>query len=452
MHRKLIALAAAVSMVLLVSGVAAASITLFEAPFFNLGSVNGQIGVGPGPWKSAPPGAIPACVPTPTNGQYDQEVVANSGAFPGEPPGWGSRSLRMSNACASGEFFYQTYSPRELQEVGEARRNKVFMAQFSFMSKTPAYQRGLFLSVSPDSGEGSRMSWVGLEDTEDGIRVTAADTPEVDGEFVDYDLALLKDRTVPHTIRFWIRVNPGIDNDLVRIAIDGRDVGQCFTTWENYYRTAPEQAPPPNRNTPATINSLQFRSSVPGPPALLGGGYLFDNVSITPQPGPGPPACDVPIEKTADSPTVSAGGRAGYQITVRNRGRLAARSLRACDQIPRQMTFVSADRRLRRIGRQRCLTIPRLRPGQRVSFHLVLQVNADAPQGRVTNTGDVTLPPVTPPAAPQIPAIPAGAPASPGGPPAVIATPKPIARARAVVRIVKRVQAQRPRARPPFTG
>ena len=185
----------------------------------------------------------------------------------------------------------------------------------------------------------------------------------------------------------------------MRISVDGQDLGQCFTTWENYYRTAPEQAPPPNVNTPADINSLQFRSSVPGPTALLGNGYLFDNVSITPSDGPGPPGCDVPIEKTADSPTVTAGGRAGYRITVRNRGRLAARNLRACDRIPRQMTFVSADRRLRRIGRQRCLAIPRLQPGQRVSFHLVLQVNANASPGTLTNTGEVTPPPVTTPIA-----------------------------------------------------
>jgi uncharacterized repeat protein (TIGR01451 family) len=451
MHRKLIALAAAISMALLVSGVAAATITLFEPILFDLGSINGQTGVGGGAWKSAPIGAIPACVPTPTNGQYDQGVVTNTVAPTGEPPGFGSQSLRMSNACGSGEFFYQTYSPPELQQVGEARPNKVFLAEFAFMATKPTHQPGLFLSVSPDSGEGSRMSWVGLEDTPAGIRVSVNDTPDVDGEFVAHPGPLL-DRTSPHRIRFWIKVNQGPDNDLVRISVDGEDLGQCFTTWENYYRTAPEQAPPPNRNTPATINSLQFRSSVQGPSALLGGGYLFDNVSITPSDGPGPPGCDVPIEKTADSPTVTAGGRAGYRITVRNRGRLAARNLRACDRIPRQMTFVSADRRLRRIGRQRCLAIPRLQPGQRVSFHLMLQVNANAPQGRVTNTGEVTPPPVTPPAAPQIPAIPAGAPASPGGPPAVIATPKPIARVRAVVRIVKRVPAQRPRARPPFTG
>ena len=157
----------------------------------------------------------------------------------------------------------------------------MFIAQFSFISRTPEFQPGLFLSVSPDSYEGSRMSWVGLDRIlKDGIQVTASDAPEVDGEFADYDLALL-DRTVPHTIRFWIKVNPGPDNDLVRIAIDGRDVGQCFTTWENYYRTAPEQEPPPNVNTPADINSLQFRSGVPGPPGLAAsGGYLFDNVSV----------------------------------------------------------------------------------------------------------------------------------------------------------------------------
>jgi hypothetical protein len=112
MHRKLIALAAAVSMALLVSGVASASITLFEPILFHLGSVNGQMGVGPGRWKSAPVGAIPACVPTPTNGQYDQVVVVNTVAPPGEPPGFGSQSLRMSNACASGEFSNQTYSHR----------------------------------------------------------------------------------------------------------------------------------------------------------------------------------------------------------------------------------------------------------------------------------------------------------------------------------------------------
>ena len=55
MHRKLIALAAAVSMVLVVSGVAAASITLFEPILFRLGSVNGQMGRRPRPLEELSP-------------------------------------------------------------------------------------------------------------------------------------------------------------------------------------------------------------------------------------------------------------------------------------------------------------------------------------------------------------------------------------------------------------
>ena len=441
-------LATFVSFALLPGGVAAASITLFEAPLFHPGSVNAQSGVGGFPWKSAPPGAIPACFPTPTNGQYDQEVVANTVAPPGEPPGFGSQSLRMSNACASGEFSNQTYSPQELQQVGEQRPNKVFTAEFAFMSRTRAYQPGLFLSVSPDSGEGSRMSWVGLQDTAEGIQVSVNDTPDVDGKFVAHPGPLLG-HSSPHRIRFWIKVNQGIDNDLVRISVDGKDLGQCFTTWENYYRTAPEQAPPPNRNTPAIINSLQFRSSVQGPPGLPGNGYLFDNVSITPSDGPGPPGCDVPIEKEADQSTVRAGGLAGYTITARNRGRRSARNVQVCDRIPRRTRFVSANRKLRRIGRRRCLVIPRLRPGQRVSFHLTVRVNPNAAPGTLENTADIT-PGVEPPGSgtrpmaelPNLPAAPGG---RLQGRPALGAQVR-AGRAKATVRVLPR------RAPPSVTG
>ena len=429
-------LAAFVSFGVLACGVAAAALTNFEG--FNLGSVNGQggppVAVAAQPWKSAPPGAIPACVPTPTNGQYDQQVVSNSLISPAPPAEFQTKSLRMSNACASSEFFYQTYSSRVLSPASEDQpNNKVFTAQFSFISKTPASEQpGLFLSVSPDSYEGSRMSWVGLEDTPDGIRVTASDAPEVDGEFVDYDLALL-DRAVPHTIRFWIKVNPGPDNDLVRIAIDNRDVGQCFTTWENYYRTAPEQAPPPNRNTPADINSLQFRSAVPGfaGPAPPNGGYLFDNVTVVTSNGPGPPGCDLVIDKEADAPTVRAGGLAGYTISVRNRGRLGASNVRVCDRVPRGMTFVGANRKLSRLGGRRCLLIPRLGPGQRVSLHVHFRVDGSAPTGTVANIADVT-PGVDPPGSPQS----AGAGDVPGSPAAGARVA--VKRATAVVRVLQR--------------
>jgi uncharacterized repeat protein (TIGR01451 family) len=431
MRRTLMVPAAAVSMALLACGVAAADSVTTDFESFTFSTVNGQQG-----WKSAPPGAILPCIPLPTGGQIDQGVFPTPLLGPLAPAAFEQRSLRMSNACSSTAFYDQTYSAPVADPAGENQANTEYSARFSFISKIPgSEQPGLNVSVSPDSNEGSRMSYVGLRDTEAGIRVTVFDTPEVDGEFVAYDAGVL-DREVPHTIRFWIKVNPGPDNDLVRIFIDGRDLGQCFTTWENYYRTAPEQAPPPNVNTPASINSLQFRSSVPGPDFLAGGGYLFDNVTVTTANGPGPAGCDLVIDKEADARTVSAGGLAGYRITVRNRGRAVARNVRVCDRIPRGMTFVGANRTLSRLGRQRCLVIPLLRPGQRVSFDLVLQVDGDA-QGTVANIADIT-PGAGSPAAPAAD-VPAG----------VAVDPKATARARATVKVLTQAGQRR---LPPVTG
>ena len=108
------------------------------------------------------------------------------------------------------------------------------------------------MTISPDNSVGARMAFVGLRDVPEGIRVTVFDTPEPDGAFVAYSGGVL-DRTVPHTIRFWIKLNPGPDNDLVRIYIDGQDLGQCFTTWENFYRSSNQGV--------QILNSLEFRSS-----------------------------------------------------------------------------------------------------------------------------------------------------------------------------------------------
>ena len=415
--------------------------TDFEAPTFHAcpepepvfaacGTVDGQNG-----WHSAVPGNIPSLPQG-----YDQQVVVN-GSF-GAPASFGGQSLRLSNGYSTfnagpPEFFYQTYAGPTTDPAGEDEANNEYTAQFSFISTDPqAQQDGLFVSVSPDNGTGGRMSYVSLEDTPKGIEVTFYDT--AGGDFVAYDLGVFP-RDVPHTIRFWMKFNPGPDNDFVRIAIDGQDTGQCYTTWENFYRSVSQPVP--------VTDTLQFRSSSEWPqginPDLINGGYLFDNVSITTG-GPGPPTCDLPIEKQANTRTVKPGGLVSYRITVHNRGRLAERNLLVCDHIPRQATFVSASPNLRRLGRRRCLLISRIPPRQRAGFHIVLRVKPQAAPGVMDNTTDETPvqppdvpPPVTVPPGTSTPDVPASGPEKP---------PPPVGNANAPVRIVRRPP------KPNFTG
>jgi uncharacterized repeat protein (TIGR01451 family) len=148
------------------------------------------------------------------------------------------------------------------------------------------------------------------------------------------------------------------------------------------------------------------------------------------------------VDKEADSPTVTAGGLAGYRITVTNGSRRhTARNLWICDRIPRNMTFVRATRRLRVFRRMRCLVIARLLPRRSTSFHLTLRVASNA-NATETNAAEV------------IPGAPGGGgtPETPGSkPPAVnkpIAKARPIAKAKAKVRVRNR----HPARRPPFTG
>jgi uncharacterized repeat protein (TIGR01451 family) len=407
--------------VLFAGGVALADTVTsdFEPPLFHLGSVNGQQG-----WKSVGPGF--SASPT---GEFDQAVVSTT------VPSFGQQAFRISNAYASGSFDIQTFSA-PVADAGEDQPNQEFIAQFSFTTTTTAYQPGLALSISPDNGVGERMAYVSLKDTPAGVAAVVQDTPDVDApqDFVAHPVALLA-RGVTHTIKFWIKLNPGPGNDLVRVAIDGNDTGQCFTSWENFVRATVGQLSP--------INSLQFRTSVAAPD-VVGGGYLFDNVTVSTSNGAGPPGCDVPIVKQADSQTVRAGGRIGYSISVRNRGSLTARNVRVCDHVPRRMTFLGADHRLLRLGRLRCLLIPRLAPGHRVSFHLTLHVAANAPPGTVDNMADVT--PAPPPDSPETPP-PADVPG-----PTTPSTDVPAKEATAKVKVLPKRAAPRRGRQPRFTG
>ena len=178
----------------------------------------------------------------------------------------------------------------------------------------------------------------------------------------------------------------------MRVFIDGTDLGECLTTWENYYRARPESSPPPNPSTPATINSLQFRSSVPWSAPLADAGYLFDNVTATASSGADatgcspPPEPDIDIDKTTATRFAEPGDLITYRISVTNRGDAPLRNLRACDRAPRALAFVRASRRLQRAsGGRRCLMIRRLGTGERRTFQATFRLRANVTADSVTN-------------------------------------------------------------------
>jgi uncharacterized repeat protein (TIGR01451 family) len=414
---------------LLPGGVAAADSVTSNFDTFNVGTVNAQQG-----WKSAAPGDIttgpngqgsPGCVTT--GGQFDQAVVNTAGYPNGAASGFAPQALRFSNLCASGEFSFQTYSTPVNDPAGEDQTNQLFTAQFSFIPTTPEPQDGLYVSVSPDNGMGGRMLRIDLTSTKAGVEVDVAHAPGLDGDIAAIPVKVL-DPSKPHTIKMAIKFNPGPNNDLARVSIDGQDTGQCFSSWENFYRKfQPDMLP--------TNTDLQFRAAVGSFDTTTNAGYLFDNVTTTTSTGAGLQGCDLIIDKQADSPTVSAGSIEGYRLTVRNRGHLSERNLLLCDHIPNHTTLVSADRKLRRLGRRRCLLIPRLEPGQTAGVHLMLRVSATAPPGTLDNVADIT--PAPPPGVPAVPSPVLNGDLPQGAVAVAIAKLPPIAKAKVLVKILR---------------
>lgn len=263
------------------SGTAAADTVgpiTFEAPAFAPGTINGQ-----GGWTKT--------------GPYDAAVVSNTTA----PASFGAQSLRVSNAVTSGSFGDQLFSPSVVNPAGEATSDRGthtggtlqshFDATVGFSSASPgAAVLGSAVTISPDRGDGARMSFVRLRDLSDGIHVDVADVPSpatTDGhvDFVTHsDVATGLDRAAAHTLRFAMDFNAGPNNDVVKVYVDGKLV---FTgaSWENYYRNDTEAAGGGNK-VPVT-DELLFRVSGASNPASAGKGFLFDGVSLatsTPSP------------------------------------------------------------------------------------------------------------------------------------------------------------------------
>ncbi|RJR14884.1 hypothetical protein C4579_03755 [Candidatus Microgenomates bacterium] len=238
----------------------------FEAPTYSLGNINGQDG-----WMKT--------------GPFDVEVDSVA-SFPNAAGfGFEDQALRFSNAVTSGSFGDQTFSPGLSETAGETGDQTHFEASFDIGSTMDVQQPGLFLSVSPDDGNGSRMSYVGFEDQADGIHVIFYDVtnpgpyPSV-ATFNFNDVATI-DRTSAHSVKFVIDFVAGPANDVVELYVDGSLV-HTGTTWEDYYRFDPEQTG--NGNVLFPISKLLFRAGGAAAPATAGNGYLIDSVELSSDP------------------------------------------------------------------------------------------------------------------------------------------------------------------------
>lgn len=265
--RGLAVVVALISLVALSSGALADTIGVdFEA--YTLGNVNGQDG-----WSKT--------------GSYDVAVVSNIYGY----GTFGLQSLRISNAVTSGSFGDQTFSKPTVNEAGETTaanggmsggvRQKGFIASWDFASTVPgSEQAGLAITASPDRGDGARMSWIQMADTPGGLDVNFYGYDTTNGgtcsdlvNFEYYQVATGLDRTVPHNIRAVIQFVDGVNNDIVKLYVDGV-LKHTGTTWEDYFRNCE----PPNSRT---IDSILFRASGTAAPATSGNGFLIDNLSIT---------------------------------------------------------------------------------------------------------------------------------------------------------------------------
>jgi uncharacterized repeat protein (TIGR01451 family) len=411
----------AVCLGLLACAVAAAAATVSSNfdNFISGQSINGQHG-----WRSGPlnnPGTFPGVT------RFDEQVVDTASFYPGGVVGHGVHAWRFSNLYWSTGFSDQTFSPTIDPPVTENGPNTEFIAELSFVTARTTEQPGLFVSISPDNGAGGRMSLVQLVDAATGTEVIVWDTL-ADGNFTAHELAVLP-HGVPHSIKFWMKLHPGENNDVVAILIDGHDTGQRFTSWENYYRhPGIDEAVP-------EINSLMFRVATGGF-SEQDGGFLFFGETTSSDAGPGPQDPEVGVDKAASARTVHPGDLVRYTITARNRGHATARNFVVCDRIPRQETFVSADRGLRRIGSRRCLVIRRLPGGQTTVFHLTARVGRSMTAGRIDNMTDTEdLEDLTPPPLGPEPDIPGH-----------VVDPRPTPEGGASVDVVT------PAPAPPFTG
>jgi hypothetical protein len=236
----------------------------FESPDYTVGNINGQNG-----WSNT--------------GGYDANVAPVSSFPAASGYGFGSKALQISDAFTSGNFGDQTFAPAVAVPADESTSQRYFTASFKIGTALTTEQSGLSLSVSPDNGQGGRMSYLRFVDQADGVHVFFDDVTDngptyyTPATFNESDIATLSHGHA-HTVSFTLHLVPGPGNDAVSITIDGV-VKATGTTWEDYYRYDNEQTG--SGTQPPSVSTLLFREGGDMHTTNAGKGFLIDNVSTT---------------------------------------------------------------------------------------------------------------------------------------------------------------------------
>jgi len=291
---------------------------------YAIGSIDTQNG-----WAGSGGGAI--------NTSYDQAVDTNTSG----DPNLGAQSFRLSNGTTSGSFGDWPFSPSLTDAAGDSdgvghgngfvtddsTLKKHFAVSLDVASATPGtLQPGLQFSVSPDRGDGARMSFLRFKDQADGMHIIFMDyqdtspygsvgnpangcTDPVDG-FVTTDLGPFNS-SVAHTVKLSMDFVNGPHDDIVQVFVDGNLV-HTGTSWEDYYRWCTEsQTVTDGVGATRPVDSLIFQARTGGGPCLpscTGNGYLIDNLSYTADNSPATIAVDddgmaTPTNCDATNPT-----------------------------------------------------------------------------------------------------------------------------------------------------
>jgi hypothetical protein len=255
--KRLIIFAALVFAALGLAGFASAEsqspITFESSEGYTTGTINGQPSTSTNQWLKS--------------GAYDANVVATTGYAAASGYGFGDQALQISNAVTSGSFGDQTFAPLLAFGATAGATLQHFDASFSIGTTTSSQQAGLSISVSPDNGQGARMSYLRFDDQTNGVHVYFDQAKGA--TFVESDIATLT-RGAVHNVAFAIDFTAA-SNHQVTITIDGK-VAAVGSTWASYYQKT-------EHNPLSPTKTMLFRAGGTAVPSLAGHGYLIDNLT-----------------------------------------------------------------------------------------------------------------------------------------------------------------------------